>query len=284
MCFGGSKTEVVVPPPPEPTPAETRQNQLTNQLLELNISSQGFEIEEGPEGPRIVERELTPEQQERKEKDAERDLALTDLIFKQLEEAGGGKLTERQQQIKDLTEERQLEALSGVPSERTKELVGETFESARTMGEEDIQRFATELAGRRGLERTDDPVSGAAFKAQTDLTTGLRSAEAGALLDVGQRNQLFGQNLREFQAGLNLDRLNSVMSVADFQNALRQQATQNRMALGTAASGLAGQSGALRASLFQPQLVKSTSAGIGPLLSGLGGLAGGVAGFFPRPV
>ncbi|KKL08829.1 hypothetical protein LCGC14_2571920, partial [marine sediment metagenome] len=192
MCFGGSKTTVVVPPPPEPSKEEVRQNQLTNQLLELNISAQGFEIEETEDGPRIVERQLTPEQIAQKTTDETRERELQDRLFASVEGLGerdqefedritallDPELTERQLEIQDLAEQRQLEELSGQPSERTKELVGESFESARTMGEEDIQRFATELAGSRGFERTDSPVAQEAFKAQRDLTTGLRSAEA----------------------------------------------------------------------------------------------------------
>ena len=311
MCFGGGKstTTVVVPPPPEPSKEEVRQNQLTNQLLELNISSQGFDIVEGPDGPRIVERQLTPDQIAQKTQDETRDRELQDRLFQELEGLGerdqefedritallDPELTDRQRQIQDLAEQRQLEELSGQPSERTKELVGETFESARTMGEEDIQRFATELAGSRGFERTDSPVAQEAFKAQRDLTTGLRSAEAGALLDVGQRNQLFGQSLREFQSGLDFNRfsqtlsaggfvqgrslnsLNSILAIQDFQNSLRQQATQNRLNIGGVASNLAGQTGNLRLAGFQPQLVTKKSGGfnIGGVAQGIGAAAGG---------
>jgi len=274
MCFGG--TTIEVPAPPAPSPEEVRQNRLTNQLLELNIAAQGFDIVEGPDGPTVVERQLSPEDQVRKDLEETRTSELQDRVF----EALGGELTPIQEEIQDLAEQRQLEELRGQPSEQTKQLVGESFTSAREMGEEDIQRFATELAGRRGFERTDSPIANAAFKAQTDLTTGLRSAEAASLLDVGQRNQFFGQALREFGEGQNLNRLNSILTVQDFQNTLRQQATQNRLSLAGFAGGLAGQTGALRAELFKPKVVESPNflTGFGNLLLGGGGFLSGLRG------
>ena len=163
------------------------------------------------------------------------------------------------------------ELLSEGPSDATRELVGEVFNAQQVKGNQEINRFATEFAGSRGFEKTDSPVADAAFRAKTDLSTGLRSAEAGSLLNVGHQKQLFAA------------------AQLQFTESLRQLAVSNRANIAGQSAGLASTSGELRAALFKPQTVGTKTPnifsslfpkGAGSILSGLGGAAKGVAGFF----
>ncbi len=226
MCFGSTK--IKVPAPPAPSTEETRAKKLSLAQQELNIEQGGFDIVEDAEGNiELVKRDPTPEQAEQAQFD------------------------------KDLRA-RIRESVLGDISPETRELVGETFTSAREQGEADIQRFARELAGERGLNLFDSPIAKEALLAEGRLATGLRSAEATSLLNVGERSKEFGLGLGKFREDL------------------RQRAFVNRL-------NLAGQLGQFglglgqnRASLFRPQVISQPSplGDIGKLLSGIGSLGG----------
>lgn len=69
-------------------------------------------------------------------------------------------------------------------------------------GSGDILNFANQQAAQRGMKLTDSPIGKDALRAAGDLELGMRGAQAGAYLNKGQANQVFGQELRNFQEQL----------------------------------------------------------------------------------
>ena len=313
MCFGGTKTEIVIPQPPPPSAREVRRNELTDALIQRQLQDAGL---------RTVQDELTSQERQSLESE-QRDLEgivsrrgggdpntkggthadrlaevkrqleagtnnqvrLEEIPERTLEDIeadiASGEITQSQgdreledqtratedREFQDLLQDRIREELlrdpNEGPSDATKALVGETFNAAEVKGNQEINRFATEFAGSRGFEKTDSPVANAAFRAKTDLSTGLRSAEAGALLNVGHRQQLFAAN------------------VLQFQESLRQQAVNNRANIAGQSAGVAAQSGNLRSSFFKPQVLTTETEGfpLGQVAQGIGSALGG---FFQR--
>lgn len=130
--------------------------------------------------------------------------------------------TPTQTKIREASEARALAFLEG----RTPPLsAGQTerldtlFGTQREEGQEEIRRFAEELAGQRGLNLSDTPIGGEALRATERLERGLRGARAAAEIDITQAETLFSEQTRQFQAGLS------------------QQAFMNRLALTGAAPG-----------------------------------------------
>lgn len=124
--------------------------------------------------------------------------------------------TPTQKQIREAGEARTLAFLEG----RTPPLTaGQTqrldtlFGTQREEGQDEIRRFAEEIAGQRGLKLSDTPIGGEAVRAGERLERGLRGARAAAELDITQAETLFSESTRQFQEGL------------------RQQAFMNRLAL-----------------------------------------------------
>jgi hypothetical protein len=214
--------KIKVPSPPPPTQEETDINKLSSLLLQQQASEE-FDIIRDDDGNivDIKRKPLTPEEIEAQE--FERDLIA-----------------------------RAREQLLGQPSEETRELVGKTFESTRTRGTDELQRFAIQQAGSRGLRLSDSPIGETSLRAKADLEAQLASAEAGALLNVGERERIFAQSLREFQ------------------NQLEQQKFVNQLNLAGRAGQFGAQQGATRASLFRPQVIGGGG-------SVLGGIAGGLS-------
>jgi len=319
MCFGGSKTEVVVPQPPAPTSTEIRRRRVQDALFEQQLKDAGLQIVDSGGGFKeqvddALERDdlsdATRTQLENiknknyviesiggadrsafqeagitTEPGDEGELRIEAIPERTTEEIAAAvesgeltqdqadQITEKQEAAakeedfqKRIREKIESELFSEGPSDETRELVGETFDFTRERGEEDINQFATQLAGSRGFEKTDSPIADAAFRAQGDLTLGLRSAEAGSLLNIDQNQQLFAASL------------------LDFQQSLRQQGVNNRANLLGFAGAATAQSGNLRASLFRPQTVGTTTQGfpLGQIAQGAGSAIGGLAagGFF----
>jgi len=180
-----STTTTNVPPP---TPEESQAKDLANQINLLNLKEQGYDakwIEDTPSTYDrkgnvkvagkghwdITERALTPEEQAAKARDAE----LEQLAYNRLK---------------------------GVADPETQKLVDETFQGQREAGNEELKRFLSEQAAARGMSVTDTPLLRELGLQKGNLETQLRGAQSAALLDVGQRNQIFAQALREFQTNL----------------------------------------------------------------------------------
>lgn len=128
-------------------------------------------------------------------------------------------------EIQRLSDERALAALRGEPlplSPGQQAQLDTIYGNAQQQGEQDLRRFAEELAAARGMHLTDAPIGAEVLRQQRDLTTNLETAKAQAQLDFGQSQQVFGEGVRQFQAGL------------------QQQALQNRLSLAAGASTVPG--------------------------------------------
>jgi len=157
---------------------------------------------------------------------------------------------EEETQLKKLRE-MSFNRMMGIADPETQRRVGEVFQSQRASGNEELTRYMNEQAGARGLNLSDTPLLRDLGLQKSRLETGLRGAEAASLLDVGQANQIFGQ------------------SMAEFQNALRQQAFLNKQSVGEQAlqSGL----GLGRMRMGQATTTQTQSGGGGLGASLLGG-------------
>lgn len=112
-----------------------------------------------------------------------------------------------QQEIREEAEKRTLAFLRGeapplAPGQE--ERISEVFGAARTEGEQDIQRFAEELAASRGFSVTDSPIAQEVLPQQRRLATSLRGGEAQAKLSTGESERIAVENLRQFQENLRL--------------------------------------------------------------------------------
>lgn len=143
--------------------------------------------------------------------------------------------TEGEREIQKLSEERTLAILRGEApplSPEQKERIDTIFGESKREGEEDIKRFAEELAASRGMRLSDSPIGGEALRARTDFQKSLSAGKAAAELNVGQAQQAFEQSVAQFQAGL------------------RQQAQANRLALLGRGDSMAAAGGAGRGPVF----------------------------------
>lgn len=173
-------------------------------------------------------------------------------------------------------------------SQREQDLIDQLYASARTTGEQDIRRYAESLGAQRGLRLTDSPIGDEALRQQERLVLGLRGAQAGTTLDLNVNARNFGETQRQFNTSFQ-------EGLRQFQQALLQQATQNRMALaGMQPAGLGlgldvgfrnRQANVSTIGEFSPSLGSQVAtgfqtagqfaAGIGQLAQGLGKLAHG---------
>jgi Chaperone of endosialidase len=187
----------------------------------------------------------------------------------------------REKEIEDLA----YRKLTGQITPEDRALVEQEYSSASAVGRSNIQadmqrmldqikQSGVEAAGARGLSAADTPIFGQVAKQQrllgedtgrniTNLETSLQGAKAGAMLDVGYRQQMFGQALREFQQGL------------------QQQSFMNQQTIADAFANTALGLGNLR-SRNVTQVSKGTGSagagaqGAGQIMGGAGGLMGGL--------
>jgi hypothetical protein len=143
--------------------------------------------------------------------------------------------------------------------------VDTVFGTTQARGEEDLMRFARDLADARGMSTADSPIHDVSLQERRKFGEGMASSKAAAELDLGNTNAIFNQGLMEFQ------------------ERLRQQAYMNRLALSQMQPG----SQAFGNQLFGQRLgsAKRTSHGsfsnwgvgmdIGQIAGGIGALGGG---------
>ncbi len=157
----------------KPTDSELRNTALGEGINLLNLRESGYEAVYDPNSKAYTFNKipLTPEQQQQEAQSQE----LQTLAYNRLK---------------------------GVADPATQKLVADTFQSQRDLGNQELTRYLGEQAGQRGLSLNDSPLARELGLQKSSLETGLRGAESASLLDVGQRQQLFGQALREFQQSL----------------------------------------------------------------------------------
>lgn len=190
------------------------QTELINQSIS-NLQSQG-------KYQAALDAAITPEQQAQAAADQ----------FKQAQAMAPMQQQLLQMQLDDLKR-------GGAATDAQKKLIGDAADSAIAAGTGDIntqtQRgigmIADELANSRGMRLSDSPITGEAAlltRAGNDqvasLTKNLRAAQAQGVLNY----PLAAQSL---QSGINMNQQQLFQSAQNFQDQLRQQAYQNRLAL-----------------------------------------------------
>lgn len=126
------------------------------------------------------------------------------------------KETPGEREIRGVSEQEALKTLRGeaplvTPQEQT--LLDRIFETERTRGLADIRQIGEEAAAARGLHLTDTPIGREVTESARKFSEGLAAEKARTTLDVGRSGQQFREAVRQFQEGL------------------RFQAQQNRLAL-----------------------------------------------------
>ena len=125
-------------------------------------------------------------------------------------------LAEKSLKLQELSTQRIEDVLSGkapVLSAEQEAQIEKYYGAAKEQGQRDIRQFAEEMAASRGLRLTDTPIGAEVLGREKEFAQALEGAKAGAKLTLGQSEQAFTQG------------------VAQFQESLRQQAFQNRLAL-----------------------------------------------------
>jgi hypothetical protein len=245
------------PKPAKPTEGEIQDADLGRQINLLNLKQSGYDAVWDPEKKTYTFNEV-PKTPAQLEQDA-RNKELEDLAFAKLK---------------------------GTISDEDRRMVGDTFQAQRDAGNMELNRYASEMAGARGLDVTDSPFQRELGIQKQGLETGLRGAEAASLLDVGNRQQIFGQALREFSTGLNQQALMNRMAMG--QGATQSALSQMSSRYGMGASGGGGGNGLMGAGLGAASgaamgaMAGAAAGGIGAipgaLIGGLGGAASGYAG------
>ncbi len=168
-------------------------------------------------------------------------------------------MSEQDKQIQDLGKQYVLNALQGKPPELSpeqKSLLDTTYGAAQTSGQQEIDRYARELAGSRGLALSDSPVAREALLQTGNLQTQLQGSKAAAQLNMPQQQQIFGESVRQFQ------------------EQLKQNAIANRMAIaaqaGNTGLGMAG----YRANTAPRTSTTTGSLGMGGVFQGMGAAGG----------
>lgn len=132
------------------------------------------------------------------------------------------------------------------------------YGQSKTAGEEALTQYGQEVAAQRGLRTSDSPIGNEMVRERGRLELGLQAAKATSSLDLANSQKTFEEGIRQFQEGL------------------RQQAFNNRLALSTAAPLSFNLANALASQRFQGISQGSTSntsnqLGFGQVASGIGG-------------
>ena len=168
-------------------------------------------------------------------------IELTDRALAEIEG------TPQEQEIRRLSNERALAILRGeapplLPGQQ--ERIDTIFGTARAEATEELSRYGEDLAASRGMRVTDSPIGHELLRQKSLLERNLAAGKAGAELNVGQAQQVFDESVRQFQENL------------------RQQAFQNRLAL-------TGRTVSNTLPIFASSSTSSALTGAGNLLSNL---------------
>jgi len=163
--------------------------------------------------------------------------------------------------------------------------VDQVFSRQREVGTRNIQQFAEEQAGRRGLNLTDTPIAQESLRQVQELESNIGAAQAGAELNLFSADRAFFESIRQFQEGLEQSRLLNVTGRAAVPQAT--QFAQTSQVAGQTGLGLLGQQQQERfaaAPIFGKQ-TSSRSTGLLDIIGAVGagaqgiGLAAGPLGF-----
>ncbi len=119
--------------------------------------------------------------------------------------------------------------MTGTISDETRNLVSGIYQSQRDAGNSEIDRFAREGAGARGMDlTTDSPAMREASMAKGNLEGQLRGAESASLLNQGNAQQLFAANYSQFQQQLQQQAFINKQAMQGGYNQNAQQFAQMR--------------------------------------------------------
>lgn len=141
------------------------------------------------------------------------------------------------------------------------------YGSAKATGEEDLTQYGQQIAAQRGMRTSDSPIGNEMVRERGRLALGLESAKASSKLDLSQGQKNFEESIRQFQEGL------------------RNQGFQNRLALASAAPLSFNLASQLAGQRFQgisqtTSSKQSNTPGFGEIAGGIGGLLyGGAAAY-----
>lgn len=150
---------------------------------------------------------------------AKKQIAQMDLATAKQTEFETSPIGQQQKQVEALATQNLLDRLTGkapVLSPEAQARVNTAFGTTQSQGEEDLMRFAEQLAGQRGMRLSDSPIGGEALRQRTLFGSQLAGQKAASELDVGNTEANFDQAIRAFQAQLS------------------QQAFMNRLSLSSA--------------------------------------------------
>lgn len=101
------------------------------------------------------------------------------------------------------------------------------YGNTQRQGEQNLSRFAQEIAAARGLAVSDSPIGNEALRQQQEFTSNLGAQKSASAFDLGNASQAFNQQLASFQAQLRQQALANRLSMASnapasfgFQNSL----------------------------------------------------------------
>lgn len=180
----------------------------------------------------------TPEETELKKLNlelAKKQIAQMDLATAQQTAFEASPIGQQQKQVEALATQNLLDRLTGkapVLSPEAQARVNTAFGATQSQGEEDLMRFAEQLAGQRGMRLSDSPIGGEALRQRNIFGQQLAGQKAASELDIGNTEANFDQAIRAFQAQLS------------------QQAFMNRLSLSSASPASYG----LQSQLFGERL------------------------------
>jgi hypothetical protein len=196
---GGGKTTVTNMVPPK-TKEEIELIGKQNEILDIQIS----ELKRQNEALTAVfpdQVRLLKAQTEAAVFSAE---AQKELFAAAMDEVRG---TPEEQEIRTLSNQRALALLKGetpplLPGQQ--ERIDKIFGAAREEATGELTRFGEDLATSRGMRVTDSPIGNELLRQKRTLEQNLAAGKAGAELDVGHAQQVFGESVRQFQEQLRL--------------------------------------------------------------------------------
>jgi hypothetical protein len=223
-------------PAPEPTAEEKKSLAFSNAMRDLQLNEAGYDAQYDEENQRynFTKRAPTPEEIAEQESNAKTNKLIQDR-------------------------------LNNVISPETRQLVGETYNAQRTLGNQEIDRYAKENMAARGLNANDSPALREVGLQKQAMETGLRGAEAQSLLNSAERAQLFAQ------------------AQLEMKNQLQQQTFMNKVMIGQNAgnTGLAymnNRYGITGRSLSQVTSGGVASGGFNAGRAGMGAASGALSG------
>ena len=221
IAEAGKAPKMKMAQPPPPSAEEIEQRQLSNMISKLSLNQMGYDTVTGA----LSEEEKAPLYAEwNKLNAAGENQARQDELSGQIHGTGGTRLKKRaltpeEQQQADLEKkmmDRFSEELNRRPGEVSPEqekALNELYGSEQSKMDEELQRFAVEQAGSRGLSMGDTPYARELLRAKSAGQTELGAARASSKLNFAEKERLFNQGLAQWKGDLQQQRLANLMGL-----------------------------------------------------------------------